>query len=84
MEKENRPQSQSVNNKPNQNRPKNSDAPENPGSTDNESLLSRLGGVNVMPDGMLSAVDETDYVNSIINDNAKEVNGQNNEKNKQN
>jgi hypothetical protein len=80
MEKDNRPQLQSIVKKPDQDEPKNPDTLDNDASRANESLLHRLGEVNVMPDGMLSAVNETNYVNSIINENATEVNDESSEK----
>jgi hypothetical protein len=64
MEKDRHPQPQPEEDKPNQ----------------NESLFHRLGEVNVMPDGMLSPVNETAYVNSIINENATEVDNENRQK----
>ncbi|MBB6217582.1 hypothetical protein HNQ80_003705 [Anaerosolibacter carboniphilus] len=74
MEKDNHPQFQTEEKEANQNEAKNPDALDNDVSGENESLLHRLGEVNVMPDGMLSAVNETTYVNSIISENAEEIN----------
>ncbi|MDF2546625.1 MAG: hypothetical protein K0R93_1523 [Anaerosolibacter sp.] len=73
MEKDFRPQPQPEANKADQNQNENPDIRNQDTSMENESLFHRLGEVNVMPDGMLSPVDETAYVNSIINENATEI-----------
>ncbi|MFT9495684.1 hypothetical protein [Anaerosolibacter sp.] len=73
MEKDFRPQPQPEANKVDQNQSANPDILNQDISMENESLFHRLGEVNVMPDGMLSPIDETAYVNSIIHENAAEI-----------
>ncbi|KXG75654.1 hypothetical protein [Thermotalea metallivorans] len=43
-------------------------------SNENESFLQRLSDGNIMPDGLLTAVDQTNFVNLIIGESAAEEN----------